>query len=240
MSAVLPDPLGLAGQPWAPMDAARAHTLAERLHRGRRDAGGGRLIEHVRRVAATVAPDARVVAWLHETLEHTSISEQSVLAERLSTRELRAIRLLTDVKLAHSNTSDLAHIEMLSRARGAGARPARGVKRADLGDRKRHPTVRANGWSPPYERAVAVLERAASRRRRGLSVDTGLSPGQAVGCWAQRTFAVPPRCRPAGRPALDDADDLVAEQLLERLGQEVVGGEGDQAAAPRPGRVPPA
>src|SRR3954451_9470772 len=80
MSAVLPDPLGLAGQPWAPMDAARAHTLAERLHRGQRDAGGGGLIEHVRRVAATVAPDARVVAWLYETLEHTSISGQSVLA----------------------------------------------------------------------------------------------------------------------------------------------------------------
>src|SRR4051794_41390332 len=125
------------------MDAGRAHALAERLRRGRRDAGGGRLIEHVRRVAATVAPDARVVAWLHETLEHTSISEQSALAERLSTRELRAIRLLTDVKLAHSNTSDLAHIEMLSLARGAGPRLARAVKRADPGDPDSHPAIPA-------------------------------------------------------------------------------------------------
>src|SRR3954467_3860104 len=61
------------------MDAGRAHALAERLRRGRRDAGGGRLGEHVRRVAATVAPDARVVAWIHEVLEHTSISEDTLL-----------------------------------------------------------------------------------------------------------------------------------------------------------------
>ena len=59
----------------APMDEDRARALAEGLHRGQRDAGGAPLIDRVRRVAAAVSRDARVVAWLHEVLEHTSISE---------------------------------------------------------------------------------------------------------------------------------------------------------------------
>ena len=152
------------------MDADRARALAEWVHRGQRDAGGARLIEHVRRVATTVAPEARVVAWLHETLEHTSISEETLLLQGLSTDELRAIRLVTHPNIAQSNTSYLAHIEMLAGAGGAGARLARSVKCADLADRVRNPAIRPDGWSPPYERALALLQRAASRRRRRLSV----------------------------------------------------------------------
>ena len=147
------------------MDAGRAHALAERLHRRQCDAGGAPLVAHVRRVASTVAPDARVVAWLHETLEHTAISEETLLAEGLSMRELRAIRLLTHATIARSNTSYLAHIEMLSQARGPGAGLARSVKRADLADRLVNPAVRPDGWSPPYERGLQILQRAASRRR---------------------------------------------------------------------------
>ena len=152
------------------MDAGRARALAERLHRGQRDAGGARLIEHVRRVAATVAPEARVVAWLHETLEHTSISEETLLAEGLSMRELRAIRLMTHDNIAHSNASYLAHIEMLAQATGVGAGLAHSVKCADLADRRFNPAVRPDGWSPPYERGLAILQRAAARRGRRLSV----------------------------------------------------------------------
>ena len=152
------------------MDADRARALAERLHHGQRDAGGARLIDHVRRVAATVAPEARVVAWLHEALEHTSISEETLLMQGLSIRELRAIRLVTHDNIARSNTSYLAHIEMLAQARGAGARLARSVKCADLADRLRNPAIRPDGWSPPYERGLQILQRAASRRRRRLSV----------------------------------------------------------------------
>jgi len=152
------------------MDATRARALAERLHRGQRDAGGARLIEHVRRVAATVAPEARVVAWLHEALEHTSISEEPLLLQGLSTDELRAIRLVTHPNIAQSNPSYLAHIEMLAGASGAGARLARSVKCSDLADRVRNPAIRPDGWSPPYEHALALLERAASRRHPRLSL----------------------------------------------------------------------
>lgn len=165
-----PDPLGLAARSWTPMDARRARALAERIHRGQHDAGGTCLIEHVRRVAARVAPDARVVAWLHEALEHTSISEETLLVEGLAMAELRAIRLVTHDNIAHSNTSYLAHIEMLAQATGVGAGLAHRVKRADLSDRLCNPAVRPDGWSPPYERGLAILQRAASPRRRHLSV----------------------------------------------------------------------
>ena len=54
-----------------------------------RDAAGRPLIEHIRRVVAAV-PRTHAVAWLHEVLEHTTISEQDLLAEDLSTEELRS------------------------------------------------------------------------------------------------------------------------------------------------------
>ena len=68
------------------MNAHRAEALAERLHRGQRHRDGTLLIDHVRRVAAAVPPNARVVAWLHEALEHTAISEPTLLADGLAPR----------------------------------------------------------------------------------------------------------------------------------------------------------
>jgi hypothetical protein len=46
-----------------------------------------------------------VVAWLHELLEHTSISEQALLAEGLSREGLRALRLLTRHQNSRAETS---------------------------------------------------------------------------------------------------------------------------------------
>ena len=125
-----------------------------------------------------MAPGARVVAWLHEALEHTSISEQSLLAQGLSTGELRAIRLVTHDNIARSNTSYLAHIELLARARGDGARLARRVKRADLADRMRNPAIRLDGWSPPYTRALEILTR---RRLSVVASEPDLRGSEAVG-----------------------------------------------------------
>jgi hypothetical protein len=119
------------------MDAGRARALAETLHRGQIDAGGVTLIEHVPRVAVAVVPEARVVAWLHEALEYTSVSEEALLAQGLTTNELRAIRLMTHVNLARSDTNYLAHVEMLTRANGAGARLA--ISLAHVGElQERH------------------------------------------------------------------------------------------------------
>ena len=100
-----------------------------------------------------------MVAWLHELLEHTSISEEALLAEGLSLDELRALRLLTRDKDSRSNAIYRAHVELIARARGAGASVARSVKRADLADRARHPQIGADGWSPPYEAALVILRR---------------------------------------------------------------------------------
>jgi hypothetical protein len=143
------------------MNADRAHVLAERLHHGQRDRGGAPLIEHIRRVAAAVPRHARVVTWLHESLEHAAISEEALLAEGLSTDELHALRLLTRDLDSRSDTIYLAHIDHLARARGPGADVARSVKRADLADRMLHPSFRAGDWSPPYALGLEILQRAA-------------------------------------------------------------------------------
>ncbi|MGZ6640058.1 MAG: hypothetical protein ACXVII_45550, partial [Solirubrobacteraceae bacterium] len=145
------------------LDAYRAQALAETLHHGQRDASGAPLIDHVRRVATAVPEEARVVAWLHELLEHTPISEAALLMEGLTTAELRALRLLTRDKDSRSSALYLSHIELLARARGPGAGIAHSVKRADLMDRMRHPSIRPDGWSPPYELGLKVLELAAPR-----------------------------------------------------------------------------
>lgn len=140
-----------------PVDAERAQALAERIHHGQRDGGGAPLIEHVRRVAMAVAGDARAVAWLHEAIEQTSISEEALLAQGLSLDELRALRLLTRDIQSRSKASYLAHVELIARATGAGAGIAQRVKRADLVDRTLHPSTRPDGWSPPYELGLKIL-----------------------------------------------------------------------------------
>ena len=145
------------------MNADRAQTLAEALHHGQVDAAGTPLIAHVRRIAAAVPGDARVVAWLHEALEHTSISEEELLSKGLSRDELRALRLLTRDTNSRSPTRYLAHVEMIARASGAGADTARSVKRADLADRALNPPIRSDGWSPPYALGLEILRRAAPR-----------------------------------------------------------------------------
>lgn len=146
------------------MDPDRARALAERLYEGQLDEGGAPLIEHVRRVAAAVSRDARVVGWLHEAFEHTLISAESLLAEGVSTDELHALKLLTRDQDSRSNASYLAHVQEIAEARGTGARIARSVKRADLADRTVHRSIRTDGWSPPYELGLAILQRTASLR----------------------------------------------------------------------------
>jgi hypothetical protein len=146
------------------MSPEQARAIAEALHQRQRDPGGAPLIDHVQRVAAAVPRDARVVAWLHEVLEHTSISEQALLAEGLSREGLRALRLLTRHGDSRSDTIYLARIEMIGRAGGPGADIARTVKRADLADRAVNPPSRADGWSPRYDLGLQILLRTATPR----------------------------------------------------------------------------
>ena len=146
------------------IDEDRARALAEQLHRRRLDRGGAPLIDHVRRVAAAVSGDARVVAWLHEVLEYAAMSEESLLAEGLSTAELRALRLLTRDPESRSMARYLGHVRLIADAVGPGAGIARQVKHADLVDRVAYPTGNGGEWSPPYALGLEILRRAATRR----------------------------------------------------------------------------
>jgi len=143
------------------MDTARARTIAERLHRGHRQEDGTPLLDHIRRVAHTAPRDARAVAWLHEALETTTVSERELLMDGLTDDELRALRLLSRRSESRSEAAYFGHLELIARANGVSGRLARLVKTADLRDRVRHPHVRPDGWSPPYERALAWMEQAA-------------------------------------------------------------------------------
>jgi hypothetical protein len=104
-----------------------------------------------------VDADAQVVAWLHEVLEWTVVAEHQLLSEGLESDELRALRLLSRADDLRSDGVYLAHVGLIARAAGRAGRLARLVKIADLQDRCLHPHVRADGWSPPYARGLALL-----------------------------------------------------------------------------------
>jgi hypothetical protein len=147
------------------LGAERARAVAERLHRGQQDAAGEFVIRHVGRVAASVPEHARVVAWLHEVLESTAVPEETLLAEGLSTAELRALRLLVRLGAARNDVSYLAYVRRIARSVGSGAALARTVKRADLADRIANPQIRGNGWAPPYLPGLMILVGATARSR---------------------------------------------------------------------------
>lgn len=139
------------------MDTGRAQAIAERLHLGDREEDGTPVIRHVQRVAGTVTEQARAVAWLHEVLERTAVTERELLVAGLTSDELRALRLLNRPSDSLSDRRYLAHLELIAQAAGGSGRLARIVKTADLRDRCLHPHVRRDGWSPPYSRAMALL-----------------------------------------------------------------------------------
>ncbi|HEX6023360.1 MAG TPA: hypothetical protein VFZ00_15295 [Solirubrobacter sp.] len=136
--------------------------MAERLHADDREPDGTPLLDHVRRVAAAVGEEAVAVAWLHEALEWTLISEHALLDAGISSDELRALRLLTRTCESRYDAHYLAHLELIAHAAGPSGRIAREVKIADLEDRALHPCVRHDGWSPPYEAGLRLLRETLS------------------------------------------------------------------------------
>jgi hypothetical protein len=139
------------------MEIERARLLAERLHADDYEEDGTALLEHIRRVVRRVDADVQVVAWLHEVLEWTAVAEHELLRGGLESDELRALRLLYRADDVRSDGVYLAHVGLIARAAGRAGRLARLVKIADLQDRCLHPRVRADGWSPPYARGLALL-----------------------------------------------------------------------------------
>src|SRR3954447_18982267 len=84
---------GIEGAP--AMDPAVARGIATATHIGQRTRSGELVLEHVARVAAAVAPDARATAWLHDLLERSDVSAEQLRAQGLTAVELDALELLT-------------------------------------------------------------------------------------------------------------------------------------------------
>jgi hypothetical protein len=112
------------------MDPLCARTIAYSNHGDQRDRSGALLVAHLERVAASVPVDARVVAFLHDLLEHTDASILELEAQGVSPTELAAIRLLTRAP----GESFEAHTLRIAHARGPAGRLARVVKLADIED----------------------------------------------------------------------------------------------------------
>ena len=143
----------------ASVTVGRARRTAERVLRGSLAPTGTPVIFHVRRVAEASPTFARSVAWLDDALEHSSVSEEELLESGLTDEELRALRLLSRDPDSRSVDLYLSHVAFITHASGSAGEIARAVKRADLADRKRHPNRRADGWNPPYQAAIDLLEK---------------------------------------------------------------------------------
>jgi hypothetical protein len=155
------------------MRAAAARAIAERAHAGQVDPGREPLIDHVRRVVLASPRRARSVAWLHEVLEYTDMPEQELLAADLSDEELRALRLLSRPPGDRTLKGYMGHVGRIAAANGLAGEVARDVKRADLEDRIEHPALRADGWSPPYDHALALLDESAFGAGDSALADVG-------------------------------------------------------------------
>jgi hypothetical protein len=131
-------------------------------HADQAEPSGHPYIDHVRRVAEAVPPEAVSVAWLHDTLERTEVAEGSLDAAGLAPYEREALRLLTrrDEADDRNDATFLSHVRAIAAAPGRAGRIARAVKRADMEDRMRMPRDPAAAWQPPYTPALALLARA--------------------------------------------------------------------------------
>jgi hypothetical protein len=170
------------------MEADRARSIAERVHLGDRDPDGEPVLEHVERVVRATPAAAQPIAWLHEVLERGVVTEQELLAEGLSSDQLRALRLVTTPTWTRSDRVYLAHVELIARAAGWSGEVAREVKVADLRDACVHLRASSDGWSPPYAEALRRLGGSHDERRLQRAVTPGTQVAlDAAGASAVRT-----------------------------------------------------
>jgi hypothetical protein len=126
------------------MEPAIAHTIASRSHRGQRTRFGDYVIDHVRRVAAAVPPDAEVTALLHDVLEGRPTAARRLWGTGLTGIEVEALELLTHMP----DEPYEAYAERIADAPGPAGQLARIVKLADLNDHLAHATMPTD--APPY------------------------------------------------------------------------------------------
>jgi hypothetical protein len=136
-----------------------AHSIASRHHLGQRNRFGDSVIDHVKRVAAAVPPDARATAWLHDLLELCPSAGRRLRAKGLTPTELEALELLTHTAGEPYET----YVRRIADAPGPAGRIARIVKLADLEDHLAHPSIPAD--APPYAWAREQLLTAHDAQR---------------------------------------------------------------------------
>src|SRR5579884_748 len=139
------------------MSPGVARSIAIREHQGQRTRFGDAVVEHVRRVAAAVPPEARATAWLHDLLELTSFSLAQLRARGLTIAESAALHLLT----RDPDEPYATYVLRIATATGPAGRIARSVKLADLDDHLTHGRIPRG--APPY---------AWARRRLLERIDT--------------------------------------------------------------------
>ena len=167
------------------MNAVIARSIAHSRHQGQRDRRGALLIEHVDRVAAHVAPDERAIAYLHDLLEWTDVSYETLRADGLTDHEAAALELLTR---APGESYEL-YVLRVAHAEGRAGRLARAVKVADLEDHLQISRAQSLPGDPPYGWARRHIAIAQERREERA--------GHAVAYWAPERGH-----RPAGHERL--------------------------------------
>lgn len=113
------------------MLVGKARTLAEIAHAGQLDKAGRPYVEHLARVALAVADHPtspgllQAVAWLHDSIEDTDLSEQDLRAGGMPTEVVEAVRAIT-------HDPDEPRVDYYARVRKNEL--ARIVKLADVAD----------------------------------------------------------------------------------------------------------
>jgi hypothetical protein len=142
------------------MDANVARAVAQAAHRRDSTRHGEPVIEHVARVAASVPPEARTTAWLHDVLEKSTVTADELSDRGLTAVEAEALALLT----RGQDEGYEEHVLRIAHAHGDAGRLARTVKLADLED---HMGRRWAAGDPPYGWAHRHILNAADRIDRG-------------------------------------------------------------------------
>jgi hypothetical protein len=146
------------------MDALTARSIAHAAHFGQRDDQGTLRTEHVERVAASVAPEARPVAFLHEVLEDTDTTYETLQTNGLTDVEASALALLSHAQLEPYAT----HVLRIAHADGPAGRLARAVEIADLEEHLRCASRVGSPGDPPYawaRRHIAIAQERRGERR---------------------------------------------------------------------------
>src|SRR4051812_36890220 len=149
-----------------------AERIARHAHAGQTEQStGGDFMRHVERVVALVdGDDAKAVAWLHDVLEDTDVTEGELARAGVSQTVIDAVRVVSR-GVNHDGRTYAEYIEGIRRT----ANPlALAVKIADLRDHLRDQSSEAivPEWPqkmarlrPRYEKALAQLTGAATKPR---------------------------------------------------------------------------